>query len=168
MKIKYYTGIGARETPKDILDIMFDLAKILGHRDGYVLRSGGAGGADSAFQEGCEKANGEMNIYYADDCTSEAMAIAAKYHSNWETLSLFSKKLHGRNALQVLGLDLKTPSKAVVCWTPCGATHHKQRTRATGGTGTAISIASMNGIPIFNLKNERDLNRITSWIGNNL
>ena len=51
---KYYTGIGSRETPDSILslfnDIVFQLAGL-----GYTLRSGGADGADTAFEEGCSE-----------------------------------------------------------------------------------------------------------------
>ena len=45
---KPYTGIGSRETPNDILTLMSKLATTL-ERQGYVLRSGGADGADKAF-----------------------------------------------------------------------------------------------------------------------
>lgn len=50
----YYTGVGARETPHDVLGIMEDAAFRLA-RMGWVLRSGKAGGADAAFQLGVQK-----------------------------------------------------------------------------------------------------------------
>ena len=46
-----YTGIGSRKTPKDILDVMVDIARKLEQRL-YCLRSGGAEGADMAFESG--------------------------------------------------------------------------------------------------------------------
>ena len=58
----YYTGIGSRETPEEILGWMQDIGWLLGKR-GYTLRSGGADGADSAFEKGCDQANGEKDIY---------------------------------------------------------------------------------------------------------
>lgn len=65
MKMKIYTGIGSRNTPPDILDIMFRLAGKLAS-EGYVLRSGGAQGADDAFEQG---AADSTEIYYAYDAT---------------------------------------------------------------------------------------------------
>ena len=50
----YYTGVGSRETPPDVLGIMEDAAFRLA-RIGFVLRSGKAGGADAAFQIGVQK-----------------------------------------------------------------------------------------------------------------
>ena len=48
--MKYYTGIGSRETPKDIMQLMSKLAYKLAS-EGYILRSGAAQGADTAFEE---------------------------------------------------------------------------------------------------------------------
>ena len=44
----FYTGVGSRKTPKDILDFMVLCGKRLADLN-YVGRSGGADGADSAF-----------------------------------------------------------------------------------------------------------------------
>ena len=44
----YYTGIGARTTPNDVLKDMTNIASNL-EQSGFILRSGGANGADSAF-----------------------------------------------------------------------------------------------------------------------
>lgn len=164
---KYYTGIGSRETPvhilKDIWYVGFELAT-----KGLVLRSGGADGADLAFEAGCHAAEGEKEIYlpwkkfnldkrrllYLDgknDLTpSKEMAIlteqlAAKFHPAWESCSHGAKLLHGRNGHQVLGQNLSTPSKFIICWTKAG--------KEGGGTGQALRIANFYKIPVFNLFN---------------
>lgn len=49
-----YAGIGSRETPRSILDLMTAIARKL-EALGYTLRSGGATGADTAFEEGVER-----------------------------------------------------------------------------------------------------------------
>jgi predicted Rossmann fold nucleotide-binding protein DprA/Smf involved in DNA uptake len=49
--MKYYAGIGSRETPKEICNKMTEIASLLEKQD-FVLRSGGANGADSAFEKG--------------------------------------------------------------------------------------------------------------------
>ncbi len=49
-----YAGIGSRDTPASILDLMTRIARRLSAREpwGYTLLSGGAAGADSAFERG--------------------------------------------------------------------------------------------------------------------
>lgn len=44
----FYTGIGSRQTPPEILKMMTKIATQLESK-GWVLRSGGAEGADEAF-----------------------------------------------------------------------------------------------------------------------
>ncbi|HON82723.1 MAG TPA: hypothetical protein PLI22_01130 [Caldisericia bacterium] len=145
--IVYYTGVGVKKDPQSILILMNKIAQ---HFSSYwwILRSGGAQGADTAFESGAS----EKEIFYADDATDEAIKIASEFHPAWDRLSEYVKKLHGRNVFQVLGKDLSTPSKFLVCWTPDGAINHSERSIHTGGTGTAISIASVYNVPVFNLK----------------
>jgi len=149
--MKYYTGVGSRKTPVDILDMMTRLALAFAYH-GYTLRSGGAYGADQAF----EKGSALKEIFYPIDIDRspialEALALAAKFHPAWNHCSAFAKRLHGRNAFQVLGRNLSVPSEFLICWTPDGCTSHATRSITTGGTGTAISIASAHGIPVNNL-----------------
>jgi hypothetical protein len=59
---KYYAGIGARKSPKRILNYIQDIAEILAEKD-YVLRSCVAYGADSAFEIGCDRKQGKKEIY---------------------------------------------------------------------------------------------------------
>lgn len=149
---RYYTGVGSRNTPPEIGSLMWEIAKLL-QKEGFILRSGGAKGADSFFEGG---AGIDKQIFYAKDADQAAMAIAAQFHPAWGACSDYAKKLHGRNAFQVLGLQLSVPSEFLICWTPDGCKSHATRTRATGGTGTAISIADAYGVPIYNLANEGD------------
>lgn len=146
----HYTGVGSRKTPPDVLELIVRIA-MKAAQEGYVLRSGGADGADKAFERGCDLARGSKEIYYANQATAEAMTIAAKFHPAWNACTEYARKLHGRNAFQVLGITLNKPSERFICWTPDGCVTHAQRTRATGGTGTAISIAHFYGINICNL-----------------
>lgn len=107
---------------------------------GYVLRSGGAQGADLAFERGA----GEMKeIFRASDATPASLELASKYHPAWHRCSDYAKRLHARNGFQILGRDLFSPSHFVVCWTRDGG--------PTGGTGQAIRIATAYRIPVFNL-----------------
>ena len=58
----WYAGIGSRKAPKEAIDRMAELAEELAGK-GYTLRSGGAGGADKAFEKGCDAVDGKKEIY---------------------------------------------------------------------------------------------------------
>ncbi len=155
-----YTGVGGRKTPVDILGLMTAIA-IKMAAWGFKLRSGGAKGADTAFEQG---AGANKEIYLANDCTLAAMEISAQFHPAWEKCSEFARKLHGRNAFQVLGADLNDPSKYCICWTPDGCTTHMERVYRTGGTGTAISIADAYDVPVSNLAIPSHRKIWTDWV----
>lgn len=158
----WYTGVGSRETPAGVLDTMADLAEWLATR-GYCLRSGGAPGADTAFEVGHRRVHAsDLEIYlpwqgFNDSSsklvgvTEDALAMAAAAHPAWGACGQAARLLHGRNVYQVLGQSLASPSAFLVCWTPDGCVDER-RSRATGGTGTAIYLASKAGVPVFNLQ----------------
>jgi hypothetical protein len=138
----FYAGIGSRETPDNILVDMNTIAMKLAYQ-GYILRSGGAKGADSAFELGCDLAEGTKQIFKANDATVTSIKLASQYHPAWHRCNDFVKKLHARNGLILLGRDLSVPVKCIICWTPYG--------KVTGGTGQAMRIAIDKQIPIYNL-----------------
>lgn len=154
----FYTGAGSRTTPMHICQIMSEIADKMA-KYGYTLRSGGAQGADKAFESGAKS----KEIFFANDATAEAMEIAKRFHPAWDKMSMFAKRLHGRNAFQVLGRDLHTPSSGLICWTQDGCMSHEQRSIRTGGTGTAISIASAYGVPVSNLRIPAELYKWRTW-----
>lgn len=133
---------------------------------GFTLRSGGAKGADTAFEEGCDIAKGLKQIYLpyknfnGNDSpfytvTKEARILAKKYHPAWEHLGMRGRDFMGRNAYQVLGLDLNTPVDFIICWTPGG--------RITGGTGQALRMAEDLKIPVCNL-GDTDLTEVERFL----
>ena len=90
-------------------------------------------------------------------------------HENWNALinnpsQMKNLQFHTRNVFQVLGEDLNNPSKMLVCWTPDGAKETKDTSYITGGTRTAIRLANVYGVPVYNLKNEDDLKKITDFL----
>lgn len=161
---KYYAGIGSRETPLSLCPVIQDIAMALQKRK-YILRSGGAKGADKFFESKVDKPWKEIILPWKDyegntstiyEVPNEAYKIAAKYHPAWDALTPTVKKIMARNSCQILGLDLKTPVDFVVCWTKDG--------KATGGTGQALRIAMDMNIPIFNLKIPGDLERFKAHV----
>lgn len=149
-----YAGIGSRETPWQVCDLMEQLAQRLAC-DGYTLRSGAAKGADEAFGLGAKS----LELFLPWDgynCSGgypepkpEAYELSAIYHPNWGACSAGARALHARNAHIVFGWNLDDPVEFVLCWTRDGAV--SETTSKTGGTGQAIRIASAFGIPVFNL-----------------
>lgn len=155
----YYTGVGSRKVPQDIARLMTRSAIKIDLMGG-TLRSGGAPGSDLAFETGATS----KEIFRAKDATPEAMGIAAEFHPAWNRCSDYAKRLHGRNAFQVLGRKLCDPSKFLICWTPDGCESHAERSIETGGTGTAISIADNYGVPVINLFNRERREEMEAFV----
>ena len=145
-----YSGIGSRKTPEDILMKFDRIGKILANK-GFTLRSGGADGADSAFEVGCDKANGKKEIFLPwkgfngntsllFDPPEEAFVMTGKIHPGWHHLKQGARRLHARNCQQVLGINLDNPVQFVICYTKLDG----------GGTLQALRIAQQKKIPIYN------------------
>jgi len=165
-QIRKYAGIGSRQTPHEVLDIMHRIGAFLSNKN-FVLRSGGASGADASFEAGCDSVNGTKEIYLPWQrfngnksphfvVTPEAEKLAASVHPAWHNLTRPSRALHGRNCYQILGLSLADPVDIVICWTPGG--------QATGGTATAIKIAQLHRIPVYNLAIARDKDSLREYL----
>ncbi len=164
------TGIGSQQTPLDIQEAMVKIASFLASK-GFMLRSGGANGADSAFEKGFRlaKAQDRMEIYlpwprFNDNPSplygvcDEAIRIAAGIHPAWPRCGRGVRLLHGRNAYQILGKTLDKPSDIVICWT--------KNAQMIGGTRTALILAKQYDIPIFNLADSRVLKHIMRELDN--
>ena len=204
-----YAGIGSRETPIEVLELMTKASTWLGSK-GYTLQSGGAIGADMAFEgkpyprvltagsydvvnkkgKVVLKANETVKIgsekyadaYYAftDKATkgsivgsdwsnkvnipkvasfsafdvtnnkfgnsSKVLNIAKELHTNPEKLTKWSEALMARNTYQVFGSNLDTPVDFVLFYAKEG-----KGIRPDGGTGQAVEMARLKGIPTVNM-----------------
>jgi hypothetical protein len=184
-----YTGIGSRFTPIVVLDLMTEVGTYFG-KHGITLRSGGAAGADSAFEAGCDFAGGPKQIFFpsikfngksaldhpgtfymdgpgvnsklAYDLAEKVWNSRSGMPIEWRFLKPFTKMLMARNTMQLLGPQLSSPTKIIICWTEDG--------EATGGTGQALAMANqinMNKkldyvIPMINLQKESHRELITN------
>jgi len=172
--MRYYAGIGSRQAPtKQGPDSLYNdiyLVTSYMYKNGFVLRSGGAPGADTLFEKlnNMENNNFPNEIYLPwkgfngntsplYNLTPEAFELAEKYHPAWDRLSDAAKKLMARNSYQVLGENLNTPVELIICWTPEG--------KESGGTSQAMRIAKDYDIPIVNLFNkEKAFREITKIV----
>lgn len=137
-----YAGIGSRETPENVLRDMTTIAMQLAIK-GFVLRSGRAKGADSAFEKGVNLIDPKRKVIRVATGDKSALNHAALFHPQWGACNDRAKALHARNSLIMLGDWLDNPVRFVVCWTAGGA--------IVGGTGQALRIAAAYNIPVFNL-----------------
>lgn len=153
MNYKPFTGIGSRKTPIWVLEWIENSAVPRLSEAGFTLRSGGADGADEAFETDY---TGDKEIYLPWNGFNEnpspiwhispiAYQIAQEIHPNWASLSQAGQKLHARNVHQVMGKRLNSPSLFVLCW--CQIKNGEPQ----GGTRTAIKLAEKYGIPVYNL-----------------
>lgn len=171
---RIYAGIGSRSTPPEVLAVMQQLAARM-EQQGWLLRSGGARGADSAFEAGVSNPR-HRSIYlpgrsfngrvagpggYVDATQmpgwTGALQSVAQYHPAPDRLSPFARNLMARNAMQVLGPSLDRPADLIVAWTPGGM--------IAGGTGQALRMAQDHGIEIRNLGRPAVMAKAQRWLG---
>lgn len=180
--MKFYTGIGSRETPEDVLRLMKVFAAQNADR-GWVLRSGHAAGADIAFESGLF----ESLAYYDGHAP-----LLGEIWLPWATFGpLGNEDPHerGKNAGQCIEYH-EGPSQAAInlaaelhpAWDRLkqGARKLHARNvhqitgasvknpllskfvlcwtkgaRGQGGTGQAIRVAKHFGVPVFDLADPR-------------
>lgn len=132
-------------------------------RLGFTLRSGGADGADSAFESGAgdnkeiylpwKNFNGNTSPLYT--ITDEAKSLAKRFHPLGEELKHPVLHLMARNGYQVLGDTLDTPVDFIICWTP---------DEYNGGTSQALRIARHFNIPYFNLYHKEKIYELANFL----
>lgn len=167
----YYAGIGSRETPPGICHSMTGLARHLAAM-GWILRSGGARGADQACENGVPQRPvriesgevvwvGGMQIYLPFKGYNQkfewgpyivagdwpwARTIAHRHYKGLSKRDEATRRFMTRNVAIILGGTAEgpgVPSEFVVCWTREG--------KALGGTRRALDIAKAYDIPVYNL-----------------
>jgi hypothetical protein len=183
MKHLYYTGVGSRGTPKTQCEVLKALGSRLAHAH-YTLRSGGAEGADTAFEDGAKQylirsPKQFYDIYLPWDgfegrkkglnytvpeqvpavIWEKAVQIAKSVHPDWNACSKGARTLHTRNVFQVLGHSLDDPSKFLICWAPVD-----RKGVPEGGTATAWRIAKEHNVRCFNINTTFDLFELSDFL----
>jgi len=188
--MKYYTGVGSRETPQHILDLMKKTGRALASQ-GWTLRSGGAKGADNAFELG-------WLDWHVNNTRGFSTPLAEIYvpWSGYEG--------HDRGGLFgaiIVPSDIHFEIESIAegmamaihpAWEACKQGARKMHTRNVfqvlgkdldspskmliawtrldgkgnpkGGTATAINLALENGVKVFNLNRPEDFDRVNTWI----
>lgn len=192
----FYTGIGSRTTPLYIMYMLSEIAIIL-EQQGYVLRSGCAFGADAAVEDALIYPQNTSEIYIpnktypknaktnlksnyivpqdkfgnsSNSLYREAMRIIHSHGiigRSWENCKEYIMNFHNASIFQVLGLDLKTPSKFTIAYTANGEKTPEETGINTGGSTTAIHISYVYNVNVFNLGNDNDFIRFNEFISKN-
>ena len=163
-----YAGIGSTHTPPEILQQMENIGTRLA-RLGCILRSGGAEGADLAFERGCDAAQGRKEIFLpwprfngrTEDVVlppRETFLAVSGVDPAWEECAPMDWAMLARDCQQILGQNLDNPVIFVVCWYVGGV----------GGTEQAVGLATRYGIPVFNLREFGILERLEQVLCENL
>ena len=169
-------GVGSRRTPPDILDAMADIAQTLGDA-GIALSTGGADGADKAFETGALRTDAPITVHtpwpgyngyrpgrdpetdidvvhpnFTDTTRGHAYAdLAREHHPYWKRCGRGARALFVRNVSILAGAlddDGGTlPVRAVIAYTPNGLPVGRE----AGGTGHTLRTAASLDIPFVNL-----------------
>lgn len=188
--MKYYTGVGSRETPEHILELMRKTGKALASQ-GWTLRSGGAKGADQAFEAGWwDHRMSQDACYRADDYECYLPWDGYEDHTrvSHDGCNILPSGIHFKNWEIAEGMAMAMHP----AWEVCKQGARKMHTRnifqvlgrnldtpskmliawtrfdskgnPKGGTATAIKLAQENGIQVFNLNKPEDFARVNTWI----
>lgn len=177
-----YAGIGSRETPADILHVMRLIGEGL-FQQGWILRSGGAKGADSAFEAGVDFAlantltNGSHHYHPKEiylpwkgfnnsdselhpqnlPFSAEEIQLSRRMHPGWHRCGAAARKMHQRNLRQILGHPaVNGDFVQAVKFVVCWTEGGK----LIGGTAQALRIAQSCDIPIINFGNTTNTNQV--------
>lgn len=171
-----YAGVGSRRTPAHVLEAMSSIAELLGNH-GFALSTGGADGADTAFETGALRTDAPITVHtpwpgyndYRPPRDDEAdidvvhpgpddllggvpyLDLARRHHPFWDRCGRGARALFLRNISILAGArrpdGTLQPPAFVLAWTPNGLA----RGRDAGGTGHTLRAAAALRIPVLNL-----------------
>ena len=148
---------------------MVKIAMVLDTK-GYILNSGGARGADSAFEKGStnkqiflpfesfngKNHDGEVYFNYKKLKNREiAQELVGTYHPAAHKLKNDHFDYMARNSYQILGMDLQTPVDFVIFWS---------EDEEKGGTSQALRIARAGKIPVLNLAKQKIFDHFQDFV----
>lgn len=184
-----YAGIGSRETPDEIQREMTAIAAAL-EKHGLILGSGGADGADLAFEVGVSDPamkhiflpwqgfNGSDSSHYPRDRAIDRKAheLASLHHPGWHVM-VAKANATGQDEKTVRAAKKARASMKLHARNGYQILGDDLNTPVpfvlcwtvdggpTGGTGQAIRIAEDRGIPVFNLFFEEDRADVMDRLG---
>ena len=158
--MRYYAGVGSRETPLREQARMEKISKLLGEL-GYYLRSGGAEGAGQAFERGAEIAGYPVeewspNIsYFPLHEWATEKASSTCWELPLERMSAYKISSITRNMYVLFGDDseILKPVDFVVYWS---ASDPMEKGGGCEETRSVVRASHEAGIPTYNLRTQAD------------
>jgi hypothetical protein len=159
---KAYAGLGDQNTPESVLAQMAELARDL-EAQGWTLRVDGTPKPGNSFKDqaprhelhlpckGFDNQESKYVLWPKDPNYEKARLIAKEFNPVFDTLPKGVQAILAAKVTALLGLDLKSHVKFLICWSPDGAEHASQKSAKTGFMGMPVALASAAGIRIFNL-----------------
>ena len=188
--VKFYTGVGSRETPKDILEYIRKVGKRMAELN-YIGRSGSADGADYYFELGyfdylkdAQTNNTEcltlFNSYipWNNFKTKHGVISVDRYHSCPQQFSSYKEAktmvstIHpAYNKLTSGALALHTRNIYQVLGDSLDSPSkvlfcyaQPTKTGVKGGTNTAYQLALRHNIPCYNFYKQEDIDKINKLL----
>lgn len=167
IKALKYAGIGPRACPLHVCETMASVGAQL-DKQGWMIRSGHAQGADQAwacmhrpqmreiYLPWARFNNGGGDGFFVSPQSDALAAVARVSHPAWDRLTDGGRKLMMRNVSIILGAELNDPVQFVAYWS-------EQRI-VQGGTGNAVHLASLYGIPSYNIGFEEDQQAMSNFV----
>ena len=173
---KAYVGLGNDDAPQDVLEKMTEIAKILAERGWTLRHTGNIKGPDVAFEKGA----GPSEAYIAwkgfnerqsefippKNVHPEVVTIMKQYMPTFDNIKPGVHKIIARSVYAIIGKDLRSPARFIVCWSADGAENAANKTAKTGFMGLPIAFGSSLNVPVFNLKNPDAYDRLMQFIQN--
>jgi hypothetical protein len=187
---KFYTGIGGRNTPKEICKQFTIIAGQL-ETLGFILRSGGAEGADTAFELGV-KEDKNKNIYLpwkgfnGNDSelflsgikefpiTEFEINLTKEIYTRFDFVSEPTQLMHIRNLYQVFGTQVKEilypefgvvdPHMAKAFTSQFIIAWTDRPENDTGGTQFGLHVAKKYDIPTYNFYYREQENKFYDFL----
>lgn len=182
MRQRFYAGVGSREAPLEILELMVRIGRTMAEQ-GFGLSSGDAIRSDQAFYRGaCLARNPPPHrIYLAWSGIGgrfhdpdNGWHVAPFYRENYEQASQIAEKARGgffgltqggiaqhvRNVYQIYGHTLDEVVKVMWYW---GIPVGKQE-KVKGGTNTALQLAIMANVNRINLYTDHGIERAIRFL----
>jgi len=159
--LKYYTGIGSKDTPQAELARMEKIGSFLGDL-GYVLRTGDAVGAERAFEQGALNTKALVQKWRSDTsyfplpewATEKASEVC--WEKPLERMKAFQISRVTQRVFQVFGdsVDIQHPVDFVVYWSLSDPL--SPLTDSEGDLRYTVRVAHKAGIPTYNLRSQRE------------
>lgn len=167
---KAYAALSNKNAPEEVVETMRRLVHKL-NDEGYTLRTAGNEGPEESLEAQTEQKevhipwkgfNNRESRFNRND--NNAIEIVQAFHPTFASLKPAVQAIIARSAHVILGKDLRSPVRFLVCWSEDGLENAKDRSIKSGYMGMPVAVANSLSIPVFNLKNADATTRLRNFL----